>query len=204
MWTHLLCRSAFFDVPALLPIWMQISTSYLGRPATLHLDTYMSLVSYLFNSQLCIHKHIHSTYTLTHFQTHTNSHSTVVHQWLVCSRLTCLWLLPRIPLSFLYCPLAIVHLFRHVPIVLPIRIDSYQPVYKLACILQSSLKLDLVFNTKHLDSFTSLACLFPSLPSVKFYSVRTLLHLYLPPVHLHACCTFKGSWCWDLTSEIWQ
>ena len=80
MWTHLLCRSTFFDAPALLPFWMQISTSYLGRPATAHSDAHASSVSCLFNSQTCIHKRIHSTYVLTHFQTHSDSRSAVVYQ----------------------------------------------------------------------------------------------------------------------------
>ena len=80
MWTHLLCRSTFFDAPALLPLWMQISTSYLGRPATVHSDAHTSLVSCSFDSQTCRHKRIHSTYVLTHFQTHSDSHSAVVYQ----------------------------------------------------------------------------------------------------------------------------
>ena len=80
IWTHLLCRSTFFDAPALLPFWMQISTSYLGRPATVHSDACASLVSCPFDSQTCIHKRIHSTYVLTHFQTHSDSRSAVVYQ----------------------------------------------------------------------------------------------------------------------------
>ena len=80
MWTHLLCRSTFFDAPVLLPFWMQISTSYLGRPATVHSDACASSVSCPFNSQTCIHKRIHSTYVLTHFQTHSDSRSAVVYQ----------------------------------------------------------------------------------------------------------------------------
>ena len=88
MRTHLLCRSTFFDAPALLPFWMQISTSYLGRPATVHSNAHASSVSCPFDSQTCIHKRIYSTYVLTHFQTHSDSHSAVVYQSLVRSRLT--------------------------------------------------------------------------------------------------------------------
>ena len=80
MWTHLLCRSTFFDAPALLPLWMQISTSYLGRPATVHSDAHASLVSCPFDSQTCRPKRIHSVYILTHFQTHSDSRSAVVYQ----------------------------------------------------------------------------------------------------------------------------
>jgi len=153
MWTHLLCRSTFFDMPAFLPFWMQISTSYLGRPATVYSDAHASSVSCLFNSQTCRHKRIHSTYILTHFQTHSDLHSAVVYQWLVHSRLTCLWLLPRILLFSLYCPFTIVHPLRLVPIVLLFRIGSHPAVYKPAIVLQSSLKLDLVCNTNVLEVF---------------------------------------------------
>jgi len=130
----------------LLPLWMQILTSSLGRPATVHSDACASSLCYLFDSQSCRHNRLYCTYVLTHFWL-------TFHSSLIRSRLTWLWLLPSSLLSLsplfqfpivlrIYCAMTLATL----PIVRLVRIGTVPSVYKPAIVLQSSLKLDLVSN----------------------------------------------------------
>jgi len=131
---------------------MPISTSSLGRPATVHSDTCASLLCYPFDLQSWRHDHLYCTYVLTRFWLTFRSS-------LVRSRLTRLWLLPS-SLLFLsplfqfpivlrsYCATSL----ATVPIVHLVRIGTVPPVYKPAIVLQSSLKLDLVFQSKCLET----------------------------------------------------
>jgi len=173
--------TSYADQPSLmhqnlLPLWMQISTSSLGRPATVHSDACVSLLCYPFDLQSCGHDCLYCTYVLTHFWLTFRSS-------LVRSRLTQLWLLPSSLLSLSplsqfpivlrsYCAMSL----ATVSIVCLVRIGTVPPVYKPAIVLQSSLKLDLVFNPNVLKLHPS-----PCLPiSLSLFSwvllVRTLLH----------------------------
>ena len=83
----------------------------------------------------------------------------------------------------LYCPFTIVYPLRHSSIVLLFRIGSHPAVYKLAIVLQLSLKLDLVCNTNVLEVFASLATYSPqSLLPLQLSS--TLLELSFIDTHL--------------------
>jgi len=82
-----------------------------------------------------------------------------------------------------------------VPIVRLVRIGTVPPVYKPAIVLQSSLKLDLVFNPNVLKLHPSLCPpISPSLSSVEFYLLELSFIVHSPLKSSSARHTLKGHW----------